>query len=150
MKKSMIALAALFAATVPAAAQTCDSGGARLMTPDQFAVPLGERPFTVIVMLQKDSPLFEKINMAMPHDYGWIVNEELGAGSAMVFDENSGRRLSGGSNFADFPVIILHACLRPGADMFAVMKDMAGKNGIEAMAPDSVMSVHPRPVSPQP
>jgi hypothetical protein len=150
MKKSIIALAALFAATVPAAAQTCDSGGARLMTPDQLLQPMGERPFTVLVMLQNGSSLFDKISTAMPHDYGHIVNQELGAGSAMVFDENSGRRLSDKTDFADFPVIILHACLRPGADMFTAIKDMAGKNGIEAIAPDSLMQVQPRPVTPQP
>jgi hypothetical protein len=140
----------LFAATVPAAAQTCDSGGARILTPDELVNKTDERPFTVIVVLQQDSPLFDRISTAMPYDYGRIVNEELGTGSAMVFDENSGRRLSNGSNFESFPVIILHACLPPGADMFAVIKGMVGKNGIEAIAPDSLMQALPRPVPPQP
>ena len=150
MKKSLIALAALFAATVPAAAQTCDSGGARILIPDELIRKTDDRPFTVIVLLQKDSALYERLRMSMPYDYGYIVNQELGAGSAMFFDENSGRRLSDKTDFADFPVIILHACLRPGADMFTVIRDMAGKNGIEAIAPDSLMQALPRPVAPQP
>lgn len=150
MKKSMMALAAMFAAAAPAAAQTCDSAGARIMTPDELVQPMGERPFTVLVLLEPGSSLFDRISTAIPHDYGHIVNDVLGAGSPMFFDENSGRRLTEKTDFASFPVIILHACLRPGADMLAAIKGMAGKNGIAAIAPDSLMQALPRPVPPQP
>lgn len=152
MNKRAFILAALFASAAPAmAAERCDTPSHE---PQSLVELLNLKPgqaVGAIILLQEGSPLLEMIRMAPPHKYGEILNREVGG--RLIFDEGAGEMVTNLAR-SSMPMIKVNACVRPGTDMprgiAGIMIEMNGQKGIEAIAPDSILSPMATPAAPQP
>ncbi|MCB9989855.1 MAG: hypothetical protein H6867_00565 [Rhodospirillales bacterium] len=103
-------------------------------------VPAG-RAVSFLLLLDKESQVWERFKQAEPSEFGGILNE---AGArTVVFDADSAYKISD-KLFETLPMIAVHVCQPESkADISALIKVLEAMDGVKHAAPNSTLEEVP-------